>query len=189
MPFIRVCFFLLLLFTAVVQAAPVINENYVNYKIIGHSANTLRQQMSMLGPTDVSSEHFDASTHWYIQWQYKYQAEADKCHLTEVNVKVDVTYQFPEWVDYAVSDYSLKTRWNTYMLHLLTHERGHAENGILAAVSIEQALTRLPAMQSCEILANTADNIAYQTIALHNTKDMNYENITHHGATQGATFP
>lgn len=189
MLFVRVCFLLLFFFSSFIHARPDITESYVNYKITGDSANGLRQQMSMLGPSDIASEHFDASTHWYIQWQYQYQMAADKCYLTKVDVKLDISYRFPEWVDYAVAHDDLKNHWDTYMQNLKTHEKGHAENGIAAAFSIEQALKQLPAMQSCEALANTADNIAYQTIAKHNTIDINYENETNHGVTQGATFP
>ncbi len=186
----RTLIFLLFFFcSTALYAEPMVHEQYANYKITGHTADALRAQMSMFGPSDIASEHFDASTKWYIQWQYHYQPVTNGCYLTKVDVKVDITYHFPEWSDYALADDGLKHHWDTYMEHLKTHERGHAENGVAAAVAIERALTALPAMQSCEDLASTADNIAYKVIAEHNTKDINYENETNHGATQGATFP
>lgn len=182
--------FLLLFFaSAALYASPIVNEQYANYKVTGDSASALRQQMSMFGPTDIGSEHFDASTKWYIKWQYHYQPTAEGCYFTKVNVKVDITYRFPEWSDYVLANDGLKHHWDTYIQNLKTHERGHAENGVAAAAEIAYALTQLPAMQSCEDLTNTADNIAYKLIAEHNTKDINYEYETNHGVTQGATFP
>lgn len=189
MLFIRAYILLFLFCNSVIYAAPHINEQYANYKIIGDTANALRQQMSMLGPTDIASEHFDASTKWYVQWQYHYQPVTNGCYLTKVDVKVDITYHFPEWSNYMLANDGLKHHWDTYIEHLKTHERGHAENGVAAANEIETALTQLPTMQTCEDLANTADNIAYKLIAEHNTKDINYEYETNHGVTQGATFP
>jgi predicted secreted Zn-dependent protease len=189
MLFVRAFILLLFFCSAVIYAAPVINEQYSNYKITGDTADGLRHQMSTLGPSDIAAEHFDASTRWYIQWQYSYQPDANGCYLTKVNVKVDIIYHFPEWADYVSANDGLRSHWDTYMRNLKTHERGHAENGREAATAIEHALMELPAMQRCEDLTNTADNIAYQTIARHNTKDINYENETNHGVTQGATFP
>lgn len=189
MLFVRANILILFFCSSVIYAAPVVNEQYINYKITGDSANALRQQMSTLGPSDIASEHFDASTKWYIQWQYNYQPIADGCQLTKVDVRVDIAYRFPEWSGYTLANDGLKHHWDTYMQHLKTHERGHAENGIKAATEIEYALTQLPAMQSCGELASTADNIAYKLIAEHNTKDINYEYETNHGVTQGATFP
>ena len=189
MLFVRFIVLLWISYSPVIYAAPIVNEQYANYIITGNSANTLRDQMSTFGPSDIASERFDASTKLYIQWQYNYQPVADGCYLTKVDVKVDITYRFPEWSDYSLAEDGLKHHWDGYMQNLKTHERGHAENGVAAATEIERALTQLPVMQSCEDLANTADNIAYQTIAQHNTKDIHYENETNHGATQGATFP
>ncbi len=186
---LRIYILLLFLFSAAIHAQPVIHEQYANYKITGNSAGELRRQMSMLGPTDMTSEHFDASTKWFVKWQYRYLMDGNQCYFTNVNVNVDVTYHFPEWVDFVLGSYHLQKHWNIYMQHLLTHERGHAEHGIEAAAEIDKALTDLPAMQSCEELENTADHIAYQIIAKYNTEDMIYEDDTDHGARQGATFP
>lgn len=180
---------LLLLVSPVIYATTSVTERFANYKITGNSVDTLRKQMTTLGPSDISAEHFDASTHWQVLWNYQYEEMTNFCRVTDVKVKVNIIYEFPDWVDYAIADYSLKTRWNTYLLHLRTHERGHAQNGIKAGMNIEQALKALPTMSNCTTLINTADAIAYKMIAEHNTFDINYENETNHGVTQGATFP
>lgn len=176
-------------FSSMLQAAPVIHETYADYQITGHSVDALRAQMSMLGPMDVADKHFDASTKWAVNWQYRYQMVDHVCYFTKVNVKVDVTYHFPEWSDYLSGSEALQYHWDNYMQHLMTHEKGHAGHGILAATTIDNTLRRLPPMQSCEDLSRTADHIAYQIIAEYNTIDVMYENATNHGATQGATFP
>ena len=186
---LRTYLFLLLFCSSISNAAPIVHEQYANYQITGDSADALRQEMSKLGPSDIASEHFDASTKWSIQWQYHYQPVANGCQLDKVMVKVDISYHFPEWSNYSLGNDALKHHWDIYMHHLQIHEQGHAENGIAAATAIEYTLNRLPVMQSCEDLANTADSIAYRVIAEHNTKDIHYENETQHGATQGATFP
>jgi predicted secreted Zn-dependent protease len=186
---VRISTLLLLLFGSISYATPIITEKTTHYKINGNSAQELRNQMSMLGPTDIATERYDASTHWYIKWQYHFEPVGSQCHLTKIDVNVDVLYRFPEWPEDVSTNVSLRNHWNTYLQHLKIHEKGHAENGIEAARTIERALIDLPAMQSCDALVNTADNIAHKIIALHNTKDIHYEDETNHGETQGATFP
>jgi predicted secreted Zn-dependent protease len=179
---------LILFLTTAASAAPAIQEIESDYTIYGTNQQQLRNEMNNLGPED-NGRHFDAYTHWYVEWRFNFQNDDGLCKITTVNVSVKISYTLPYWADYSNADPALKSKWDTYMSHLRSHEQNHAEHGKQAAAEIENMLRMLPPAQDCRTLETTANAQAQQIISAYNQKDKSYDDNTQHGTTEGAVFP
>ncbi len=180
----------LYLLPCLVFSAPVVNEQYNLYKINGSTSSDLRKELSAHGPV-INGEHFDAQVNWYINWYYYWnnQPQHRSCKITRVEIKVKIDHSMPHWDNEEAASSNLQLKWNNYLKNLTIHEQGHADNGLKAAQEIEQALLDTPAMLNCVSLKKLLDDRAYAIIKKHNDWDSNYDEKTHHGRTQGATFP
>lgn len=175
--------------TVAVASPPAVMEHYNFYPISGSTASTLRSQMIQMGPTSqIEGLHYDADTNWVVHWSYDYQRTPTSCRLTSARQTVDVTYTLPHWQPMAGTDRSLVAEWTRYLAALMSHEKGHAQNGISAGANIEQALNALPAYPSCQALHTAVVATVQQVTRQHNQWDIDYDRETQHGLTQGALF-
>lgn len=75
------------------------------------------------------------------------------------------------------------------MTALQLHEDGHKDHGVAAAQEVLSTITNLPAYPSCPELETAANTAGKSVIERYNQKDIEYDRVTQHGATQGAIFP
>lgn len=175
------CFSLLLYFAiSSVFAAPHVRETRIHYPIYGSSGQELQNQMNTFGPASLGKQ-FNASTRWYVTWNYGYKLTNQSCQLTKLNIHLHVIYEYPLWVNYATSHKTLQNKWNRCLHDLETHENGHGENGKKAAMAIEDALRKIPAQANCDALQMTVNDTASQIIEKHLQDDYEYDLRTEHG--------
>jgi len=186
--FYRPLLYLFLTLATASHAAPSVNMSESSYAIKGTTASQLRMQMNIYGPT-FSNTHFDAHTDWNIKWDFNYLDTTNDCQINKVSVNVNINYIFPKWEDKNTGDAQLQNQWDSYLLHLRTHEQNHAEHGKIAAREIESILKNLPAMENCQILTDTAKNDVEKIMAEYQSKDVQYDIDTQHGKKEGAVFP
>jgi predicted secreted Zn-dependent protease len=160
------------------QAIP--RATMVYYNVTGKTANALRSSLKKLGPLDDSGHRYDAMTVWSVSWNWPGYGTST-CNLEAATVTLDVKVEFPHWVKPASPSKSLVTKWNAYMKALALHEKGHVD---YVADHYQAAATAIKAA-TC-LTATAAGNKALLPIDKH---DVSYDAATHHGATQGATFP
>lgn len=161
-------------------ATPIVNENVISYKIFGNSGEELQNQMNTFGPKN-HSHQFNASTKWFVSWNYGYQAKNNFCELTSLKVNLHIFYILPIWMNYADSHPSLQNKWENCFVILRDHEIGHGNNGKKAAKTIENALLQIAPQKNCEQLKFVIDRIANRIIQEHLNKDFEYDTITDHG--------
>lgn len=82
-------FFLIGSASAVVIAQPVIHETESSYPIYGSTAMELREQMDHHGPRS-NEQQFNASTVWYVKWDYSFTDDNGYCRITNSHVEVDI---------------------------------------------------------------------------------------------------
>lgn len=181
---------ILVLLLASVNAVgvPVKHEHQVYYQINGVTPQEMREQMNQLGPFD-HGKRYDANTTWNIRWRYQYSDTEAGCKIENVRVSLDITYSLPEWNAYSTADTGLKEKWDKYLAKLRLHEGTHAANGEEAAGEIEYLLNNFPILRNCQLLGVHANNKAQDIIKKTNERDIEYDNNTHHGLTQGVVFP
>jgi len=171
------------------QSQPVIAVNTVYYPITGATAGQLRQQMNQLGPiSQTSGQRFDARTDWYVRWNYQYFSQGNRCKLTAIRVRADVSIILPQWKQPANAAKGLVDRWNQHLKALRLHEDGHKDNGIAANRDVFQLLKQFPAKNSCPELEKAANEAAQSILRKYNQRDLDYDRKTRHGVTQGAVF-
>lgn len=165
-----------------------LNTNY--YQVAGLTVEQLRKQMARLGPLDTNfGRRYNGFTKWYIHWNYNYSNSYKGCRLSNIKVKTEVTTILPKWNAPRTASLALVSDWNRYITALSGHESGHKDHAVAAGKEILQALSSLPAYSSCEQLGIVANAAGDRIIKKYNQQDISYDQITHHGATQGAVFP
>lgn len=169
---------------------PRVNIRYRYYPIVGSTASTLRQQMSVMGPqSQTNGRRYDARTDWHVHWAYNYGRRGGQCAITSMNTRVDVLYILPGWTAPRNTPVGLMTEWQRYMGALRTHEIGHKDHGVEAGTSVLQTLRSIPPQPTCEALQTTINMRLKNAVARYNQKDLQYDRTTRHGFTQGAVFP
>ena len=180
-------FHITLLVASSIYATPIATVTENDYLITGTTASELRAQMKQLGPGD-NGGHYDAYTKYYVKWRYGLEEENDQCHLANIQVTIQTSFTFPRWKNYADATPAMQSKWDQYLTNLKHHEQGHADNGMDAANEIENMLSALPAMDRCDALRQEADSKAYGILSSYQQKDVNYDEETHHGETQGVVL-
>ena len=160
----------------------------VQYRVLGASANALRDQVRQLGPVDRFGR-WAASTRWDLKWSYPYDRVDGGCRPGPVSVELVVTYTLPRWDVAADAPAELVERWDRYVAALTRHEDGHRDIAVDAANAIVGAIEALPAHATCRRLERAADTAARDLVERYRGLQIAYDHSTGHGTTQGAVFP
>ena len=164
-------------------------DNY--YDINGNTPTELAAQMERLGPTDgtLNGRRYNAWTGWYVKWSYAYNGVTNGCQIGTVKVELSVNYTWPRWNRPGNVSAELGTKWDKFLVALHTHESGHRENGIRAAQEVYRGLSAMPPAPNCDFLQQAATNIGNHLLDGYRQQDVQYDQTTRHGATQGVVFP
>ncbi|HOG46287.1 MAG TPA: DUF922 domain-containing protein, partial [Anaerolineae bacterium] len=152
----------------------------IYYEVSGRTAEELRAQLDALGPVDRSGQRWDAICNWDYWWSWP-GLSGGGCDLGRATVTYRVEVTFPHWAPPAEAPADLVNRWAGYVQALAVHEQGHVDRAIAAVGDIQEAL----AVASCE----TANDAAQTAVARVQAENDAYDEITGHGAQQGAQFP
>lgn len=169
---------------------PIVRVYYDYYPVSGATVAALQSQMSEFGPmSQLEQRHYIADVNWHVRWTYDYAMTDRGCTVTAAEGSVDVTFRLPWWNVPADTSGSVVAAWNQFLGALQVHENGHMDHGVAAATKVIQTLEQLPAYASCPELIEAANTASREIIQHYNQQDIAYDNMTHHGLTQGAIFP
>jgi predicted secreted Zn-dependent protease len=169
-------------------AEPVVTEQIIYYDVTGATAQDVRRDMTRRGPFNERGRRLDAATIWYVRWRYSYRGSAQECTIAEATTTVDVATTFPRLTETASTPAALKKAFADYTEKLLAHERGHADIALDIARRIEEGLRALPP-GPCATLDGSAGELGQSLIQQGKQRDIDYDERTSHGATQGVRFP
>jgi predicted secreted Zn-dependent protease len=170
-------------------AEPTIMTNYDYYDIEGRTAAELRQQMNIYGVAWTNGSIYDAYTGWDVKWNYRYRLTDENCSIQSVTTTLTVEFRLPRWENHTSGTAALKKKWDAYMQSLIQHENGHKDIGVNAAVEIERSIAELEPAETCDDLAETANQLGRRIISKHAAAEREYDAQTNFGETQGAVFP
>lgn len=168
---------------------PSITVDYRYYAVGGSTPQALRSQLNQLSPVVEDGQRFDGKTYWYVRWFYNYANKGNRCRITQAKSSVEVVFTLPQWQQPTNAPRSLADKWQRYMSALQLHEDGHKDHGIAAAQEVLAVMKNLPDYSSCSELETAANAAGKSVIQRYNQKDIEYDRVTQHGATQGAVFP
>jgi predicted secreted Zn-dependent protease len=178
----------LLCSSAVAYARPSISVKHSFYSISGRTYHDLRMQMNKAGPGADGIIGGDAHTKWEVKWRSGLTQIPGGCRVQNFTTSVHVTYLMPRWKNPSDGSPELRKKWDTYVKALQTHEDGHKDHGIHAAQEIEAGIAQLRPSSSCNDMQRAANTIAESILGKYRKKDLYYDILTIHGATQGAVF-
>jgi predicted secreted Zn-dependent protease len=162
--------------------------NYAYYDIDGATEADIRGQITALGPRD-NFGTWGASTRWNVDWSYPYAVGPAGCSAGPVVVQLGVTVTLPRWNTPGQAPGRLVANWQRFSAAVLDHENGHRDIALQGASELAQALAALPTAATCADFERTARATGEAVVAQYNRQQIFYDQVTHHGATQGAVFP
>jgi predicted secreted Zn-dependent protease len=171
-------------------AAQKIRERVAYYDIFGATPSELRDEMDRVGPVDGKGKRAIATTWWNVRWVYRVKdSGTDSCELSSFGVGLDVATTLPRWQPDSDASKELRKQWGEFAARVKLHEDGHKQIGEAAAAEIERRVRAVDERQSCEEFKAAIEKVAKKTLTEYRRKDVQYDQETQHGLTQGATFP
>ncbi|HUS26363.1 MAG TPA: DUF922 domain-containing protein [Nevskiaceae bacterium] len=152
------------------------------YDVYGQAPGQIGNQIAMCS----MAGEFAAETSYIINWQVSYRTQASgQCAVDTVAVGLRLRHIYPRWNNDSNAPATTVASWHAFMQHLATHESGHAALDQQYAAQILHTLQNLPA-SNCQTIGKTADTAANRLINSLDQANLNYDNTTSHGRTQGA---
>lgn len=155
-----------------------------SYPVSAAAEQRLYEAIDAASPIRQDGRVFHGYTRWDLNWRFATQARSDgRCRITSVFVELRITIDLPELREGSEAQ---RAAFAAYLPALREHEMGHAQNGRDAAAAIERRIFILPEMRSCIELNQQANQIGQQAVAEFQRRDVQYDQRTQHGKTQGA---
>jgi predicted secreted Zn-dependent protease len=137
------------------------------YTVTGETANQIRNSLNQNRPGS-----YDAYAAWNFQWNGCGQ---------DFQVTYTITVDFPEWSPPAAPDDDLVRNWNRYINALALHEQGHVDLVVDSIPYFIETMQNAP--------CNQVNATGQQLLDEINQINVQYDEETNHGETQGAIFP
>ncbi len=163
-------------------------ERYTYYEINGKDLNGLRREMNLRGTVGTDGRVYSALTSWDINFAYDIAHDSGGYRVKTANTTVDIEYRLPR-IGAACADPELNLVWARYLERLQQHEFGHKNLALQAASEINELLASLPAFPTADALAAEITRITDDKFKVLKEKQVEYDDETRHGETQGAILP
>lgn len=162
----------------------VVEDSLQQYTIYGNTAEQRVQQLQHCAPVG----EFAGAASYQVTWEYAYSVRNDGlCQLVEPKVGLHLAMILPEWSVGAKATASDQAAWNDYIHALSVHEQGHYKLSRQYAQAMIDSLQHQP-VQSCNNIKATTDALLASKMSQLKSAQDNYDSLTDHGATQGATL-
>lgn len=163
-----------------IESVDIPNASIVYYDIAGSTEYELRDELNSLAPIGYDGYKGDASTEWYIHWNWPGHG-SDSCDLSAAVISHDIKVIFPRWKPSKDVSPDLIAKWSNYIVQLALHESGHVDYVVEKFPSVVNAIKGA----TCD----SADAVATSILDQIRQHDIDYDAETQHGATQAAIFP
>ena len=157
--------------------------SYVFYDVTGTTVEQLRKAMLENGPVDTFDNKHYAYTAWSINWTWP-QSAAGKNDFSMTEVSCSAVMTLPRFKPLKGTPFSLLLEWNSFFERLVEHENNHIENAVKSAPSISN-LIRQEAQRGLIRSAKDANAIGYSKLREIRQLDLDYDQRTHYGQTEG----
>jgi len=132
---------------------------------------------------------YDATVKWNVHASWTHDTTGPGgCILVFPIVALKLSYWFPSWDPPEAPSAELKAQWAAYIDALQRHELGHRNVAVSAANAILRAFQHGFPGPTCKEAEAEAVACLRGILAAHHDLDKRYDDVTRHGATQGAQF-
>ena len=156
------------------------------YDVQGDTLQELRASLNAHGPVGKDGVRHHGHVDWYVGWNFDYAPRGAGCRLGKVRMEVRATMVLPRWTGADTAPASLQQEWARYSQALRVHEDGHAAHADQAAEDIQRRFAAVGGGMRCPQLGEELNRIGKAVLDEYAARDKQYDEITEHGATQGA---
>jgi predicted secreted Zn-dependent protease len=177
-----------LLLPAQAHAEPDISITTIHYTIEGNSADAILADLHRKTPVKHNGKRHSARTDWHVSWRFWMSNSRNSCEIDKVTTRLEVVYTLPRLKISSSMPEDLVARWEAFNSALFSHEQGHKDMGVRAAVEIENSISGMGARDSCSRLEGDANRMARDVIDKYVRMEKEYDRTTNHGINTGAVF-
>jgi predicted secreted Zn-dependent protease len=170
-------------------APPVVTETFEYYEVCGCCEKDLHHDLKQKCIRWKDGRKYDSVTNWKMKWDYGHARTPRACTTDSFTVIVEVVFQLPKWVRTGEAPPALEEKWDTYMKKLMVHEQGHRDRAVEAASELTRAVAELPPANTCDLLDREVHKLFHARMDKLVKEQEEYDELTNHGAAQGAVFP
>jgi predicted secreted Zn-dependent protease len=156
------------------------NCTEVKYSVSGATAAEVKQQMSLLGPSNAwgqtKADFKGADT--YVQSQNS----DGKYYIKSIQIEPEFTITLPKWTGLSGASACLKQGWANMYSSLVNHEKKHAAIAVDYAGRMENAALNTMPADSSEALKIAAANEISPVLSAYNSAQDKFDLDTNHGA-------
>lgn len=168
---------------------PLVTESYEYYDVGGCCEDELQCDLKEKCIIWKDGNRYDSLTTWDVTWDYAYDLGSGSCSTDSFRAIVQITFRFPRWKRPADAPPWLAEKWDRYLSGLTSHENGHRDRVVAAATDLSRDVAQLPPARTCDDIDRQVQALSHQRLEAMHRNQRNYDEVTRHGATQGAVFP
>jgi predicted secreted Zn-dependent protease len=124
---------------------------------------------------------------WRLSYQLTTRTVPGGCAVASVNTKLELKVRLPRWTPAQGAPAELQQKWARYIAALEVHEAGHLQTGRDFEANFRRTASGMTAAD-CGSLGTALRSQFDSMLKQANTRDLDYDAQTRHGATQGAYF-
>jgi predicted secreted Zn-dependent protease len=168
---------------------PVVTEKYEYYEVCGCCEEELQCDLKEKCIRWKDGHKYDSLTSWDMKWDHGYDRISEACTIKSFKPIIEITYHYPRWKMTDDAPRSLVEKWDRYLKNLIVHEHGHRDRVLEAATDLSLAVAQMNPASSCADLDRNIRALFRTRMEKMKQAQREYDEITKHGATQGAAFP
>jgi predicted secreted Zn-dependent protease len=164
----------------------------VTYTVTGKTANELSRSLdaqAISDPHEPRSKYY-ALVEWYVGYdppQLKQTARG--CELDRANVTIVLTMTLPALTTRQGIASDVLSRWDTFLANTITHEKGHVTRALDGVRNLQRDFGNLPPQSDCRMMDIRIRDVFKKNFDQIDRVNVQYDDETDHGVTQGAVFP
>ena len=169
-------------------SASTINSKINFYDISPKTIPDIKAEIIKNTPIKSNGVKFHGSTTWQIKWNISWKSKNDICYLDTSSATLKVEFTMPR-ISLAMKPVlNVSNAFDKYYQALLTHEKGHMNNGEKALSEVNQLLENFSSYRECNKLNNAVKSSITGVVNKYKHLDSVYDEKTNHGKLQGVSF-
>lgn len=154
-------------------------DHMERYVITGSSLRSINAELEK--HSGASPAPGSGSTSSEIELATRLELVGDRCRISQLDVRLEVTTRLPDWRPARKPSRSVRKQWAESATILTRHEAGHREHAVQAAEALRKTLIALAPMKDCQRV-DTAVGIELQTALQHlDSRELRYDTRTQGG--------
>lgn len=177
---IIVCSVLMLLSSAVHAQ---IKEKITYYDVVVEAPEDMANVLRETTPVIRSGNKFYGQTRYSINWTYDSNFKNNFCRVAKPKVTATVLTTLPKLIS---SNPLVIEKWEPWYQDLYAHQQNHKQHAIDTVKTLKKKLKKLKRQRDCQTLFENAKVVAKQSINASLQQDVDYDQETQFGFTEGA---